>query len=89
MFALVVNTYYTGKLINVGYFRQVRDFAPALMLSLIMALVVQLAIRIVDTPFVQLAFGVVVGVGFYAGSAFMLRFKEIEDALYLLKFRKK
>lgn len=89
MFALVVNTYYTGRLINVGYFRQVRDFAPALMLSLAMVLIVQLAIHLADTPFAQLAIGGVVGVGFYVGCAFMLKFKEIDDALYLLKFKKK
>lgn len=89
MFALVVNTYYTGKLINVGYIRQVRDFAPALTLSVLMMVLVQVLIHLFDKPLVQLLVGVVAGIVFYAGSAILFRFKEIDDALYLLKFKKK
>ena len=89
MFALIVNTYYTGKLIGVGYLRQVRDFAPALALSVSMMVVVQLLITFFNLPIIQLLVGGTVGVAFYTGFAVLFRFKELDDALYLLKIRKK
>ncbi len=42
LFSLVINTYYTGKLIHVGLFKQLRDLSPALFYSLTMAIVVYL-----------------------------------------------
>ena len=34
--ALVINTYYTGKLINVGFFKQMCDLLPTIVLCLVM-----------------------------------------------------
>lgn len=89
MFALVVNTYYTGKLINVGYLRQMRDIAPTLLLSVSMMFLVQFIYRLFPTPIMQLIGGGIIGVVSYAGLSYLLKFPEIEDLHYLLRIRKK
>ena len=33
--AVLINTYYTGKLFHLGYLQQIRDFGPFLLLSLL------------------------------------------------------
>jgi O-antigen/teichoic acid export membrane protein len=85
LICLVINTYYTGKLINVGYFKQMRDLAPTLILSLIMGAAVYLTITYIDVPnIVKLVIGVVEGVAIYVGAAKLFRFTELEEAIQLL-----
>jgi O-antigen/teichoic acid export membrane protein len=85
LICLVINTYYTGKLINVGYFKQMRDLAPTLSLSLMMGVVVYLSISYIDIPnIVKLIIGVVEGVLIYVGGAKLFRFSEFKEAIELL-----
>jgi O-antigen/teichoic acid export membrane protein len=85
LICLVINTYYTGKLINVGYFKQMRDLAPTLILSLIMGAAVYLTITYIDVPnIVKLVIGVVEGVAIYVGAAKLFRFTELEETIQLL-----
>jgi hypothetical protein len=85
LICLVINTYYTGKLINVGYFKQMRDLAPTLILSLVMGAAVYLTISFVELPnIVKLIIGVVEGVLIYVGGAKLFHFTEFKEALELI-----
>lgn len=84
MFALVLNTYYTGKLINVGYFRQVKDIMPSLILSLVMYGAILLTNTLTNNLILQILIGVVVGSAIYIGGSFLMKFPELEEAKYLL-----
>ena len=65
--SLVINTRYTGKLINVGFLTQMRDLMPTLFYSFSMGGVVWLTIHLVDGNWQQLATGIVVGGGYFLG----------------------
>ena len=63
---LVINTYYTGKLIQVGFIRQMKDLFPALVLSLAMWLVVTGVQMLVEPAGLKLAVGILAGILSYA-----------------------
>ena len=88
MFALVCNTYYTGKLINVGYYKQIKDILPSLILSLIMFGIVTGIILLINNLWLQIIIGGFLGVTFYIGFSYILKFEEINDMKYLLNRNK-
>ena len=85
---LAVNTYYTGKLINVGFWLQMRDLLPTLLLSLFMGVVVFLTVMFFSSNIVKLFVGVVVGVIFYFSVARLFKMEELSDLLSLVKRKK-
>ena len=63
--SLVINTYYTGKLINVGFIRQMSDITPTLLYSLSMGAVGWAVIQPVPGEALKLLAGIAVGVAYY------------------------
>lgn len=83
---LVINTYFTGKLIHLGFFKQMKDLFPTLLLSMGMGLVVYLTVTYLDfEPWVLLVLGVLEGVVIYITSAKILRFKEFEEIYSIIR----
>lgn len=88
LICLAVNTYYTGKLINVGYWMQMRDLLPILALSLFMGFCVYMSTLFVPGYICQLVVGVSAGVLIYIGMAFMFKMPELTELLSLVKKKK-
>ena len=85
MIALFINTYYTGKLINVGYLKQMRDIAPTLILAMIMWGVVLFAIHFIPSKYIQLPVGILIGAAIYVGGSYLLRFPELKEVFVMYK----
>ena len=83
--SLVINTYYTGKLINVGFVRQMRDLLPTTILCLIMFTWILLVNHFIGNDVVELCTGIVVGVVFYSLSSRVFKFSELDELLSLIK----
>ncbi len=88
MIALVINTYYTGKLIQVGYWKQMKDLIPIFLLSLLMFACIHAVNYFLPNMWVQLFIGGMVGAIVYLGGAYILKFDELKDVKYLLKRKK-
>lgn len=88
MIALVINTYYTGRLIHVGYLRQMRDLLPTFTLSLLMWGCIHAVNHFVPSHILQIVVGGAVGLVVYVGTACLLKFSELEDVKYLLNRKK-
>lgn len=88
IFSLIINASYTGKLINVGFWLQMRDLFPILLLSLFMGVVVFLSTMFIPSNIVKLVVGVVVGIIFYIGVAYLFKMEEFSDLLSLVKRKK-
>lgn len=84
---LAINTHYTGKLIQVGFIRQMRDLFPVLALSLAMWAVAWGAQTLVEPMGLKLAVGVVAGAVFYIGVAWLFRFTEMREMMDIVKGR--
>ncbi len=78
LFSLIVNTYYTGKLIKVGFWTQMRDLSGTLFLSLSMFLLVYGVTLLVSNLWYQLTLGVIFGVSFFLILSYVLQLKEID-----------
>ena len=84
---LAINTYYTGKLINVGFVRQMKDMTPTLLASLAMGAVVYFAVMPFGSDVVKLAVGIPVGMVIYLAIAKVFRMPELQEALDIIHRR--
>lgn len=91
MFALVINTYYTGKLINVGYFNQMRDLIPIFGVSIVMWGFVHMSFMLSRNIYVQLSFGICVGIIVYIILSKIFLISEWDDVMSMMpdKFKRK
>ena len=85
--SLVINTYYTGKLIDVGFITQMRDLLPIYLLSFASFIVALGTGFIFSNLLIHLVVGLSAGSIIYIGSALLLKFDEITDIKYVLKFK--
>lgn len=87
--ALIINTYYTGKLIKVGFLRQMHDLFPILGLSSSMGGFVYLIIHLISlNPIVELSLGICIGIIYYILLSILFKFSEFNELLDLLKRKK-
>ena len=85
IFALVINTYYTGKLINVGFYKQMRDILPTLTLSIGMFVIVLYATHSIQNMYMKLFLGISLGIVSYIGCSIIFKFTELQEVLSILK----
>ena len=83
--ALMINTYYTGKLINVGFLTQMRDLSATLALSLSMFALVFGVTQCIGNTLLQLSVGVLLGAAFFTSVSCLLEFKEVAHLKSLVK----
>lgn len=84
VFALLINTYYTGKMINVGFFKQMSDLLPILLISLIMwGAIVSINI-LISNSYVELLIDVTLGAIIYILSSKLFLKAELQEVLNLL-----
>ncbi len=83
LICLFINTYYTGKLINIGFLTQMRDLLPTLILSLF-AFTITICMNIfVNNLWIQLFVGGILGTSFYFVGAYIFNFDELKDVKYM------
>lgn len=82
--ALFINTYYTGKMIHVDFFRQMMDLIPLLFLSIVMGVCVMTINSFVENLLIQAIIGIVVGGAIYLALSILLKRQELEDLKYML-----
>ena len=86
LIALIINTHYTGKLISLGFFRQMKDLLPTLSLSLATGTIVYATVTYIPMEsWLALSIGVIEGILLYAGVAKLFRLSEFTEILMILK----
>ncbi len=83
--ALVINTHYTGKLLDLGFFTQMKDILPSLLLSLVMFVACKILSTAMGNGFLSLVASIAAGAVIYLGGAMLFRFTEFQE---LKNFRK-
>ena len=86
-FGLVCMCYgqYTGKLIHIGFLKQMRDLLPTLLLSFSMFILVLFVTRLIDATLWKLLAGALIGMIYYVSCSFLFRFSELKEILSLLQ----
>lgn len=83
--ALAINTYYTGRLINVGFLKQMRDLLPTLALCIAMFTLILSVNSFLSGNAARLCTGVVTGVAFYSLTSYVFKFSELKELLSLIR----
>lgn len=76
---LIINTYYTGKLIHVGYFRQMRDLLPIFAAALAMGATAYAATLPFEAQAVKLIAGFLAGALTYLAISIVFKFPEFQE----------
>lgn len=85
--SLAINTYYTGKLIHVGFFRQMMDMTPTLLASLAMGAIVYYAVMALGNNVMKLAVGIPIGITVYLVITKVFRLPELQEAIDIVHRR--
>ena len=83
--ALAMNTHYTGKLIHLGFFQQLKDYIPTLLNSFSMGVIVYGVTLIVPGSGLQLLTGVIIGASYYILSNYLLKTMEWKELILIVK----
>lgn len=87
LICLVINTYYTGKLIHVGFLRQMMDMTPTLLNSLAMGSAIYFLTLSIDGNVMKLAVGIPAGAVLYLVVAWLFKLPELQEALDIIHRR--
>lgn len=82
---LLINTYYTGKLVQIGFTMQMKDLSGSLFLSLLMFGAVFLVVSAVSSIIMQLLFGLLTAALVFWGLFFLFKFEELKYIQLLFK----
>lgn len=83
--ALVINTYYTGKLIQVGFFTQMKDLIPTLFYSFLTGAIVWGIVNILSNLWFQLILGIAAGILFFITITRITGSRDLREAIGFLK----
>ena len=81
---LFINTYYTGKSLDLGFIKQMKDCAPSLLLSFTMFLICFGLTYVIPNMLLQIVIGIIVGVVFYIGGAYIMKMPELQEVKGLI-----
>lgn len=88
IFSLIINTHYTGKLIHLGFIKQLKDLIPTLLLSLTVGGIVYLTVTVIPlNSWLSLILGIIEGILLYITFSKILRFPENKELMSILKKR--
>ena len=87
LISLIINTYYTGKLIDCGFLVQMKDIAHILLLSLVVWGLLLGLFCFIDSDIVKLCVGIPLGMLLYVGVSLVLKFPELDELLDIVKKR--
>ncbi|MBQ9232257.1 MAG: lipopolysaccharide biosynthesis protein [Prevotella sp.] len=82
---LGINTYYTGKLIGVGFFRQMKDISGTIILSIISFILAYRTSFLFSNNILSLTVGCLVGGGFFITGAILFRMNEVSYIKELIR----
>ena len=84
--ALIINTYYTGKLIRLGFFKQMKDILPIFLLSLVTGVIVYVTVTYIPmASWLALTLGVSEGIMIYILLSKLLRFLEFQELMTIIR----
>ena len=83
--SLIINTYYSGKLINHGFSTQMMDLAPTLIISLGLWGCIMLINTTIESMALQMVIGVPVGLAFFAICSYLFNRQDTLDAITIIR----
>lgn len=73
-----INTYYAGKLIDVGFLKQLADILPSFIYAISMGAIVYAANLFITNIYMELIVGLIIGVSFYLSISILFKSSELD-----------
>lgn len=87
--AFYMNTYYTKKILNYGFWTQVKEILPSFLLSVSMMVIALLISHFVNTPILSLAISLTICPIYYVAFSYLLRISSLFELRDIILSRKK
>ncbi|MCM1093917.1 MAG: lipopolysaccharide biosynthesis protein [Lachnospiraceae bacterium] len=87
LISLIINTHYTGKLIQVGFLKQMKDLSPSLFYSFSMGAIVLGAIQFIKGDALQLTIGIILGIVYFIAITSITKSKDRRELISFIKSR--
>ena len=87
--SLFINTYYTGKLLKLGFISQMKDLSPTLLLSLFVFICVSFVAHLIPNLYAQLLVGGLLGGILYISGSYLFKFPELKEVISMFLEMKK
>lgn len=87
LISLVMNTHYTGILIEISFARQMRDLFPFLILSILSYISTLGVVLFLDKSLISLFLGIFVCTGLYVGLSWVFKLEELQEIKNILQNR--
>lgn len=84
---LAINTYYTKKIIQIGFFTQMKTILPVLFYALSMGGAIWLSTLPFESNILKLIIGTITGIIYYLTISFIFGSKELKEIILLIKKR--
>ena len=88
LLSLVYNTFYTRKLIDYGFGKQMKDLLHILLHSLVMGAIAWGVVQLLHPLWLKLVAGVLAGAAYYIMGAYLMKFEELDMLLSLIQRKK-
>ncbi len=89
LLCLAINTFYTGKIIGVGFFVQMKDLLPTLFNCLLMWGLILIVNMFIPNIYIQLIVGILIGVSVYVLLSRLFSKAEFDECLAMIPIKKK
>lgn len=86
---LIVNTHYTGKIIQVGFLLQMHDLLPTLCYSLSMGVIVYTLVNILTGLWLQLIGGIFIGILYFLFITKVTKSRDLQETIAFIKEARK
>lgn len=89
MIAFYMNTYYTKKILNYGFWTQVKEIAPSFLISASMMAIALLISHYVTTPILSLTLSLTICPIYYLSLSYLFKISSLYELRDIIKSRKK
>ena len=83
--ALFINTYYTGKLINVGFIVQMKDLTPILITSIVSGIISYYCLPFFNSELIKIIISTIIYMGLYFLGSSIFSKKELSEVLQIIR----
>ena len=82
--SVYINSWYTGKMYDFGFWKQIKDLIPIWTLSVTMFAILLFVNSFIQNLWGQTIIGSVLGISIYLAGAYVFHFSELQDIKYFL-----
>ena len=82
---LIPNIFFTSRVVDFGYAKQLYIIIPRILLSVFMAIIIYISISFIENPWIQVMSGIAIGLVCYMLLSYIVGIKDMKELFLILK----